>query len=146
MGNKLTRFFYKPPQEWRDEDFLQKRPTKVAQRVPRVPKIRNVRSSRDKQPGSGLKGTRQLESGQKFLKQSQNKKVVRPKNLRNSKYIETYKEKSSGQESQSRELQSQEHFEPYPQSRLHESQSSQSRDYDLIKSIWGNRLYKVSSL
>lgn len=84
MGNTLTRFFYKPPQERRDEDFLQKRPTRVLQRVPRVAKIRNVRSSRDNQPGSGLKGTEQLGSGQESLKQSHlGKKVVRPKNARN---------------------------------------------------------------
>ena len=108
MGNKLTRFFYKPPQERRDEDFLQKRPTRVAQRVPRVAKIRNVRSSRDKQPGSGLKATGQLRSGQKSIKQPQNKKVLRPKNVRNSKYNSI-----SERDSQSRELYSQEHFQPY---------------------------------
>ena len=146
MGNKLTRYFYKPPQERRDEDFLQKRPTKVAQRVPRVAKIRNVRS-RDRQPGSGMKAAGHLRSGQKSIKQPQNKKVVRPKNVRNSKYnsIETYSGNSSERDSQSRELHSQENFEPCPLSRENESQSSQSRDFDLIKAIWGNRLYKVSS-
>ena len=128
-GEQTHSIFYK---ERRDENFLQKRPTRVAQRVPRVAKIRNVRSSRDKQPGAGQKATGQLRSGQKSIKQPQNKKVLRPKNVRNSKYNSI-----SERDSQSRESHSQEHFEPCPLSRENLSQSSQSRDSNLIKAIWG---------